>query len=196
MSNLSLIPGKTSTWLWGSIHFIFCLIQLDNILLRIIEFFFIKWIGRWHFECSYLYSPIVAIDLDLSSSKMEVWESEDKFRILRTRDGYVRYKTKFFIYLYIFIYTHTHTHAHRIHMYVYTHSAKVQAKYGFCLPLTNYLVLFFSTWPDPGPSQICVTNFWPRWIPKQSMVGRWCRLMAWCSLPFWPGGGGGLSMHV
>ena len=118
MSNLSLIPGKTSTWLWGSIHFIFCLIQLDNILLRIIEFFFIKWIGRWHFECSYLYSPIVAIDLDLSSSKMEVWESEDKFRILRTRDGYVRYKTKFFIYLYI----HTHTYTRTQNTYVCIHT--------------------------------------------------------------------------
>ena len=44
----------------------------------------------------------------------------------------------------------------------------------------------FHTWPDPGPSPICMPVFWPKWIPKKRIVGRFSRLIiVWHSLPFW-----------
>ena len=47
----------------------------------------------------------------------------------------------------------------------------------------------FDTWPDPGPSLICVHIFWPRWIQERSLAGRWSRLiMGWSPLSFWPRG--------
>ena len=42
------------------------------------------------------------------------------------------------------------------------------------------------TWPDSGPSLICLCIFWPRGIPGQRVMG-WLTgfIMAWPTLPFW-----------
>ena len=55
-----------------------------------------------------------------------------------------------------------------------------------CLPLANYLVLAFTLDQIQSPPLICVRIFWPRWIPKQGIVGRVSKLiMVWHPLPFW-----------
>ena len=59
---------------------------------------------------------------------------------------------------------------------------------------SQFSSFIFYTWPDPGPSPICMCIFWSRWVPKQSMVERLSRLiMAYHPHPFWPKG---VSLHA
>ena len=58
---------------------------------------------------------------------------------------------------------------------------------GLRRPLANYLVLSFTPDQIRGPPPICLHIFWPRWIPRQNMVGRLSTLItAWQPLSFWP----------
>ena len=51
---------------------------------------------------------------------------------------------------------------------------------GLCLPWANFLVLSLTPDQTQGPPLICVHIFWPRWIPKQSMMAGFLDLL-------WPG---------
>ena len=58
---------------------------------------------------------------------------------------------------------------------------------GFLPPRADYLPLSFTPDETQASPPICMHTFRPRWIPKQSMVGRLStRITAWHPLPFGP----------
>ena len=65
---------------------------------------------------------------------------------------------------------------------------------GLFFTLGQLFFFFFHPWPTLGPSQTCMCNLFPRWIPVQRPMGSCLHHILWAGIPsfltpkepFWP----------